>query len=709
MHEDKEIENIFFEECKDLLIGLENDLNNLCLSPPPIDCIDSAFRAAHSIKGGAAAFKFTELVKFAHAFENTLDHIRTHPDLAHHSQETLLYACDTLADLVENAQNRTPIELNRVKSIMLDLSELCTDSPPNLSDDRFSKESQNHDEETLAFEPIMEPLDLDNELCAATSTAEKSYEMKFVPQASLFAKGHSVTRLLKNTSNLADMNLTCDTQKLPDFDDINPSESYLSWEGTIKTSNAISDILDVFDFAVDDCELEFQDTSHPSSSIDVTSETNTPDLTSNNEADIVDIFNNVTPKKQSNHSSPSIHQNNKSLSTRIDLDKLENVFNLIGELYLKQSQLSELIGDPNFKNDAHLISMTNDVQLITKKVQDHIVDLRAQPVQPLFQRMARIVRETAKIANKPVKLLADDQFTELDVALVEGLVEPLTHLIRNAIDHGIEASDIRLQKGKTEEGILTLTATQELGKIIIKISDDGAGIDIDKIKQKATKKGLIKNNTTLSEQEILNFIFAPGFSTNDNVTQLSGRGVGLDVVKKLIKNLGGNISIKSSLDHGTTFILSMPLTLAILEGITVKVGDHILILPLNSVLETVIYEEDNLRSLSSVQDHYYYEGKLIPLIDIKAKLNLCSNETLSEEKIVVYVQDHESHKFGFLVDKIIDQRNVIIKAVDRRVSTQNYIYAATILENGHIAYILDIDAIVNEHSEPFMSEYTNVS
>ena len=379
---------------------------------------------------------------------------------------------------------------------------------------------------------------------------------------------------------------------------------------------------------------------------------------------------------------------------RVDLDRVDRLINLVGELVINQAMLSQSVIE-NDNNGTSSINMgLEELQQLTREIQDSVMAIRAQPVKPVFQRMARTVREIADITGKSVRLITEGENTEVDKTVIDKLAEPLTHMIRNAVDHGLEMPEKRIAAGKNPEGTVRLTAKHRSGRIVIELTDDGAGINREKVRQKAIDNDLITADANLSDEEIDNLIFHAGFSTADKVSDLSGRGVGMDVVKRSIQALGGRISIQSKPGQGSTFSMSLPLTLAVLDGMVVTVAGQTLVVPLTAIVETLQPEAAAIHSFGATQRLISIRNSFCPLVDVGRILNFRAQQANPVEGVALLVESEGGGQRALMVDAIQGQRQVVIKSLEANYMHVPGIAAATILGDGRVALILDVDAVV---------------
>ena len=405
------------------------------------------------------------------------------------------------------------------------------------------------------------------------------------------------------------------------------------------------------------------------------------------------------PAAAAREAKPDVAVANAAQNTiRVDLDRVDRLINLVGELVINQAMLTQRVLEAGAVKNASIATGLEDLEHLTREIQESVMAIRAQPVRPLFQRMARIVREVADATGKNVRLKTEGETAEVDRTVIERLADPLTHMIRNAVDHGLERPEQREGSGKPAQGEVRLSAAHKSGRVVIEIADDGRGIDRPKVKSIAIKKGLIPPDAQLTDAEIDNLLFLPGFSTAETVSSISGRGVGMDVVKRSIQALGGRISITSRPGLGSTFSMSLPLTLAVLDGMVVKVADQTLVVPLNAILETMKPKGSEVYGLGPDSQVIGIRGGFTPLIDVGYELGFRSSRADPMSGVTLLIETEGGVRSALMVDAIQDQRQVVIKSLEANYGHVDGIAAATILGDGRIALILDTDAIVNATS-----------
>jgi two-component system chemotaxis sensor kinase CheA len=378
----------------------------------------------------------------------------------------------------------------------------------------------------------------------------------------------------------------------------------------------------------------------------------------------------------------------------VDLDRVDRLINTVGELIINQAMIAQRIEELDLPTVAHLTNELEAYKLLARDIQEGVMAIRAQPVKPLFQRMSRIVREASDATGKKAKLVTVGDSTEVDKTVIERLADPLTHMVRNAVDHGLESPEGRTEAGKDATGTIRLSASHRSGSVFIEITDDGAGLDRKRIHAKAIEKGLVAADAELSEPEIDNLLFLPGFSTAGQVSNLSGRGVGMDVVKNAVQALGGRVSISSTPGKGTTFTIVLPLTLAVMDGFVISVGDQTMVIPIASILETIRPSASDIHMLGTDSEVISVRGSYIPIVDVAASLGLSAQQRQNRTGILLLVSTEIHGLTALRVSAIHDQRQVVIKSLESNYTAIPGVSAATILGDGKIALILDPEELI---------------
>jgi two-component system chemotaxis sensor kinase CheA len=512
--------------------------------------------------------------------------------------------------------------------------------------------------------------------------------------------------LLRELLRLGEAEVEIDTSQLPGLADLDPEGAYLIWTVTLTTDRDAAAIREIFDFVEDDCDLEvferpqfnffgMDDPAPEAAAADAVPAAlpiaiKAEPKPEHHEAEAAAVPHPVDVMAAQAEAPSSV-----SATIRVDLDRVDRMIDLVGELVITEAMLSQRVLEAGLARTSAVAMALEELEALTREIQDSVMAIRAQPVRSVFQRMPRLVRELAIQTGKQVRLIMEGEGTEVDKTVIERISDPLTHMIRNAIDHGLESSAGRVAAGKPVEGLVRLTALHRSGRIVIEVADDGAGINRARVRAKAIERGLISADAQLTDDEIDNLIFLPGFSTADAVSDISGRGVGMDVVRRSVQAMGGRISINSHPGTGSTFTLSLPLTLAVLDGMVVKTSEQTLIIPLGAVLETLrpnaadIYPLDNRNSVLALRGGY------VPIVDVAEVLEFGERSSVPEQSVALLVESEGGSRAILLVDEIQGQRQVVIKSIEANYRAVYGIAAATVMGDGHVALILDVDAIVS--------------
>ncbi|MBB3353205.1 chemotaxis protein CheA [Rhizobium sp. L9] len=735
-----EIKEIFFQECEEQLAELESGLLKMNDGDRDPETVNAVFRAVHSIKGGAGAFGLDDLVAFAHVFETTLDCVRSNKlEPTQDVLKVMLKSADVLADLTNAARDGGSVDESRSRGLVKELEALANGELPSPSAEtpapkaaaKAAPAPAPKPTDDSGFQPI--PFSFDDFVDEdGAETGLPAYEITFKPRHELYSKGNDATLLLRDLSRLGEMTIYCNMDELPGLEELDPEAAYFFWNVTLKTDKGEDAIRAVFEFAEWDCELtvkpveETRDAASGNEELpmvpvpfdlSILDETEATESVSAARSEATaaavaaaETASNVTQmaaaaarveKKESAAAAAAAAnaaaQNNAAgagQTIRVDLDRVDRLINLVGELVINQAMLSQSVIENDTTGTSSINMGLEELQQLTREIQDSVMAIRAQPVKPVFQRMSRIVREIADMTGKSIRLITEGENTEVDKTVIDKLAEPLTHMIRNAVDHGIETPEKRAAAGKNTEGTVRLTAKHRSGRILIELADDGAGINREKVRQKAIDNDLIPADANLSDEEIDNLIFLPGFSTADKISDISGRGVGMDVVKRSIQALGGRINITSKPGHGSVFTMSLPLTLAVLDGMVVTVAGQTLVVPLTAIVETLQPEASAIHSFGANHRLISIRNSFCPLVDVGRILNFRATQANPVEGVALLVESEGGGQRALMVDAIQGQRQVVIKSLEANYTHVPGIAAATILGDGRVALILDVDAVV---------------
>ncbi|EPE99691.1 chemotaxis protein CheA [Rhizobium grahamii] len=739
-----EIKEIFFQECEEQLAELESGLLKMNDGDRDPETVNAVFRAVHSIKGGAGAFGLDDLVAFAHVFETTLDCVRSNKlEPTQDVLKVMLKSADVLADLTNAARDGGSVDESRSRGLVKELEALANGELPTPSAAVEAPAAKPapvaapvaaaptpKPTDDSGFQPI--PFSFDDFGGDEEDGSDlPAYEITFKPRSDLYSKGNDATLLLRDLSRLGEMSVYCNMDELPGLDELDPEAAYFYWNVTLKTDKGEDAIRTVFEFAEWDCDLQISAVEEKAAAAETEELPMIPvpfDLSilddgatgapaEQPKSDVAaavaaaETASNVTQmaaaaarveKKESAAaaaaSAAAAAQNNAAAGAgqtiRVDLDRVDRLINLVGELVINQAMLSQSVIENDTTGTSSINMGLEELQQLTREIQDSVMAIRAQPVKPVFQRMSRIVREIADMTGKTIRLITEGENTEVDKTVIDKLAEPLTHMIRNAVDHGIETPEKRAANGKNVEGTVRLTAKHRSGRILIELADDGAGINREKVKQKAIANELIPADANLTDEEIDNLIFLPGFSTADKISDISGRGVGMDVVKRSIQALGGRINITSRPGQGSVFTMSLPLTLAVLDGMVVTVAGQTLVVPLTAIVETLQPEASAIHSFGASHRLISIRNSFCPLVDVGRILNFRATQANPVEGVALLVESEGGGQRALMVDAIQGQRQVVIKSLEANYTHVPGIAAATILGDGRVALILDVDAVV---------------
>jgi len=728
-----EIQTIFFQECEEGLIQAEQGLMALQAGATDEETINTIFRAVHSIKGGAGAFGHTDLQTFTHHFETVLDQVRSgERTVAADLTGVMLAAFDTLTDHVnairgdgnppDDARILAQLEAFAASAAAPEEAAAALPAPAN---DKFGALGFDLDAMLGSLEdsaPPVESWEKDDGDIAPVPAPLASTRLLVKPLAGALSNGGDPLLLLRELIALGATLRNADWSAVPVIDAFDPAQSYLSWHLEIPASLSRSAIDEIFEFVSDSCELRFEgDSPTPepeprapsepepetelsidallAGALDDLSDTAVPEIPA------IEIMESeptplpvaaaatapepeklapVVEKAAAAPPAPAV-----TATIRVDLEKLDRLVDLVGELVITQSMLAQRLSD----NDLTQFDELANLEHLTRDLQDSAMSIRAQPIQSVFGRVPRIIRELQASTAKKVRLEVEGEATELDKTVVERIGDPLTHLIRNAVDHGLESPEDRIAAGKPAEGHIRLAAEHRSGRILISVSDDGRGINRERVFAKAVERNLIPADAKLSHEEIDNLIFAPGFSTAETVSNISGRGVGMDVVRRNIAALGGRITILSRPGEGSTFTMSLPLTLAILDGMIVTVGEQSFVVPLNQIVETIRPKPDLVRDIGGGQAMLNVRDQWLPVISIGRRMTIAGSCARPTDAVILIVETEAAGLAVLMVDRIVDQRQVVIKNLEANYRQVDDVAGATILGNGQVALILDVEAI----------------
>ena len=697
------IRDTFFEECEELLEALVEGLSAMEENAEDMEVVNAVFRAVHSINGGAGAFALDRLVSFAHTFETVMDKVRSQV-LKVDEELMLLFhrSGDQLADLVEAARDGREPNAESEATILKELEAHLGDAD---KEEEFSFDAM-----SLDFDAGPVALDLPDEVSSV-----RRFDIRFNPTPALYANGHEPLLLFDALAELGALSVSADLRRLPEFDAFDPNDAVIDWQLSLETAEDETVLHEIFEFVDALCDLEISvcEDADPQpapahlESPAAPSLIDLPDMEDDEDDDddpapaLVQLAS--SSKGGAKQAAPRDEPRGPRPTLRVDLERVDRLINTVGELIINQAMISQRIEELELPAVAHLTNELEAYKLLARDIQEGVMAIRAQPVKPLFQRMSRIVREASEATGKKSKLVTVGDSTEVDKTVIERLADPLTHMVRNAVDHGLEAPEKRLEAGKDPIGSIRLSASHRSGSVFIEIADDGAGLNRPRILEKAVEKGLVPPDAELSEQEIDNLLFLPGFSTASEVSNLSGRGVGMDVVKNAVAGLGGRVSISSAPGTGTTFTIVLPLTLAVMDGFVISISDQTMVIPIASIIETIRPNRKDLHYIGTSGEVISVRGAYVPIVDVARNLGLSAGDTDISGGVLLLVSTETQGLTALRVGGIHDQRQVVIKSLESNYGAIPGVSAATILGDGKIALILDPDELVKLNpAAPFL-------
>jgi two-component system chemotaxis sensor kinase CheA len=684
----EELTQVFLDESEEEIRELETGLIRLEEEGEDEDTVNRIFRAAHTIKGSAGLVGFEKVSNFTHTIENILDRIRNHElKVTKKLISRLLESVDILKKMISASLEGEELDQSLVDNVTAKLK-------------RFTRE-----EMATAVRPVKEKM----------PTEERIFSVSMSFKTDLFHTGQDPLMLIHELSEVGEiLDVHPYVGAIPDFYNLIPTNCYVSWDVRLKTKKPQSEIQNVFIFVADENEIRVTDiTGEYKAGVDL-SLAEKPIGEILVERGIVkdeDVFETLKEHKTTGEALVEKGKVTKSVmekvakeqtesrkivktsTIRVDTDKLDQLVNLVGEMVISVARLSQLTSEIKDDKESRSLQTANAaLERISRDLQEQVMRVRMVPVEGTFNRFRRVVRDMAFEQGKKIELRMSGTATELDKNVIEQIGDPLKHMIRNSIDHGIETPQERKAKGKPETGTIWLRAYQREGNIFIEITDDGRGINKEKILAKAREKGMASQDKTYADEEIYQFMFAPGLSTAEKVTELSGRGVGMDVVKKNIEGLRGTVEVKSEEGTGSTFTVKLPLTLAIIDGMMVKVGKEVLTVPLSVIDRSVRPRLEEVKTVEGKGELVDIRGDYLPLVRLYQLFNIPTEKTDPTQALVIIVQIAKS-RYGILVDDVLGQTQAVIKSIDKNFRKVDGTSGATILGDGRVSLILDIHGI----------------
>ena len=706
-----QINEVFFEEANELLESLEGYLLSLEENPTDKEIISAVFRVMHTIKGSSGMFGFDAISSFTHEVESAFDTVRNGtapvtPELI----KLTLQSRDHIMDMLNgNISEETSSQLiNTFKQLMAPYKN-GTAAKPVQQEGSKPVPKQEAEEVPVMKTTISSSKD-------QSSSASSTWRISFTPSPSILCNGTRPSLMIKELTEMGDATVILFTKNIPPLSQIEPTTCYLGWDIILTTSQSQQDIQDVFIFLDETSIIKVDpinvsdDVTHKIGEILINRRHLSQEaleeilsqrkplgqmLVENNlitseslhsalaEQEHIKTVAKTKENSQSNHPQSTAQQ-----SIRVSSDKLDQLIDLVGELVTFNARLGQ---HAQMANNPTLLMLSEQSERLIIALRNNAMDMRMLPIGTIFTRFRRLVHDLSADMKKNIELVTEGAETELDKTVIEKLNDPLIHMIRNSVDHGIETSEERIAKGKSPQGTVKLIAQHAGAFVLIIISDDGAGLNKEKIYKKAVDKGLVAPGTDVSDNEIYNMIFLPGFSTADKVSSVSGRGVGMDVVKKDITALNGTVTIESRPEEGTDFILKIPLTLAIIEGMLVQIGSSTFVIPLSNIQECMEFKPERGDD-GKICSHITARGEFLPYINLREWFEI--DDPMPSSQQVVIVNDQDS-SLGLVVDKVIGNNQTVIKPLGDLYKNAEGLSGATVLGDGSVALILDVFKLSN--------------
>ena len=690
-----EFHGMFFEESFEALDDMESGLLNLDVTADAldIDAINTIFRGAHSVKGGSGMFGFTEVTGFTHVLETLLDQVRDGLlGLDQAKVDVMLQAVDCLREMLQSTQEGASV------------------GSPHVTQTQKAMEAiLEGDDAAAAATPASAPTNADaapsvtEEPGSPTGNSDQSapvspqWKIQFKPHPDILDTANDPLYIMRELGLLGRLTVIPQVSEVPPLIELEAEKIFVNWELLLETDVGREEIAAVFEWVEGECELSIerldsaQDTT-PSESVAAPAP---QDAAAAAKPAVAQESTPAKPAPAAKRAESAAKGSSDSGSIRVGIEKVDSVINLVGELVITQSMLSRFSEDEEFQDLDALRQGLVQLDRNTRELQQTVMQIRMLPISFSFNRFPRLVRDISGKLNKKIELVIEGDQTELDKTVLEKIGDPLLHLVRNSLDHGIEMPEDRIAAGKNEAGILKLNAYHSGGNIVIEVIDDGQGLPRAKILQKAKDRGLVGPDEELTPDQIHNLVFHPGFSTADNVSEISGRGVGMDVVKRNIQDLGGNVEVESEEGQGCTFRIRLPLTLAILDGQLLRVGKEIYVISLVSIVESLQVTLDNVNAIAGQAELFRLRDEYIPIVRINELFEVESECTRLEDGLLVVVEA-DGMRVGLFVDDLLGQQQVVIKSLETNFRQVPGLSGATILGDGTVALIIDAPSLVNK-------------
>jgi two-component system chemotaxis sensor kinase CheA len=687
----------FYEESFEAIGQMEEALLRLDVGTPDLELINTIFRVAHSIKGGAATFGFGQITSFTHTLETLLDELRgQRMKVTIALSDLLLRSVDVMREMLRAQQGKQAVDAQRVADLQFDLELTVVQkgtgaTPPPV----------------VAAAVTMRATPTQPAAPTAETTRGTLYQISFRPFLHLLARGNDPLRMFRELRDLGDLQVTADVSALPAFEEFDPENCYLSWLLRLRTEAPRQSIVEVFDWAEGDCTLEI--TALETEPV-ATAAVAAPAVAAPAVAAPALVAGAAAPERSAAATHPEDAEtrpakggdgakSSDASSIRVSTEKIDDLMNSVGELVITQSMLGQFGAVLDGTLGERLRSGLAQLERNVRELQESVMRVRMVPISFVFSRFPRMVRDLSQRLGKQVELKMTGGETELDKTVLEKIGDPLVHLVRNSIDHGIESPEQRQASGKDPRGTVHLHAYHRGSSITVEVSDDGGGLKRERILAKARERGLIGADEQLADEAVGNLIFLAGFSTHDQATDISGRGVGMDVVKRNVDELGGSIEVRSEAGTGSRFIITLPLTLAIVDGQTVAVGDESYIVPLTAIVESLQMRTASVNHVVGHGEVLSFRGEYLPVVRLEKVFEARSQRAREASDGLIMVVEGDGRRVGLCVDELLGQQQVVVKTLEANYGHVDGIAGATILGDGSVALILDIAGLTRSVSE----------
>ena len=679
-----ELKAMFLEEATEHVDTLERGLLEMSNNEQSPDLLNEVFRAAHSIKGGGATFGFADLAELTHHMETLLDEIRSGAKPILESDiELLLQGLDMVRELMDSLGNEDhPDRVALQEKLQKAVSGEATPTEGSDAEDSQEEEAGSH------------------------RALGAGWDIVFKPKPELFQRGNDPLLIIRELKECGELQIEIDSTWLPEWEFLDPKVCYMPWKVALETLCEEEQVREVFDWVEFDCDLSLsrregnkpdeepvEEKAEDSTKVDSTEDT--PEAKSaDKEGAQTDSPEPAKEKAPAKSSAPAKAArpaaNAEASSIRVSTDKVDQLINIVGELVITQSMLSSLTTSEDATSEEKLRERLSELERNTRQLQESVMRVRMLPLSMGFGRLPRLVRDLSKKLDKNIELVVEGAETEIDKTVLEQMMDPLVHLVRNSVDHGLETPEEREAAAKPATGILKLSAYHRSGSVVIEITDDGRGINTEKVREKAIERGVIGKDDVLAPNDINQLIFAPGFSTAETVSDVSGRGVGMDVVRRNILDLGGRVELDSEQGVGTTVTIRLPLTLAILDGQLVSCAGEAFVVPLSCIIETLELGDCEVSELPGTGSVFSFRERYLPLVDLRETFSLESDD---DSGLVVVIDTH-GQLFGLMIDEVLGQQQIVIKSLEDNYKAVAGIAGATIMSDGSVALIIDPQALL---------------